>query len=153
MAGIKIANVIAGIAQLEPSGVTILGTDKIPNEWNGRNPIMFPDPSGPISNLIIDPQTLCDSATATKANVTYTLNYVYLHSPVGSGRGIYTEVPALITNMVAIVAAICAKFSIDSYAVDMKPRIPGEVGVLEDPAGNQFWGCRLALDILEFYEV
>jgi hypothetical protein len=153
MAGLQIANVIAGIADLTPSGVTILGTDKIPTEWNGRQPIMFPDPSGPISNLVIDPQTFGDDATTAKANVTYTLNYVYLHSPAGSGRGIYTEVPTLITNMVAIVAAICAKFSIAGYAVDMKPRIPGEIGILEDPVGNQFWGCRLALDILEFYEV
>jgi len=152
MAGVKIASVIDGIAALAPTGVSILDTNEVPEEANARRSILYPN-SDFVSDMRIESQALGNTGSTAKANVIYTLNYIYLHSPAGSGRGIASELPDMVTNVVRIFDKIAEGFHVDGYAVDITPRIGSEVGIIEDATGNQFWGCFIAIDVLEFYEV
>ena len=149
---LKIDDVITAISGINVSGVVILDVDKIPQEGTVRASILFPNPDTPITGVKFAPQTFGNSATAAHADVNYTLNYVFLLKPVGEGRGVYQALPELINKIMAILDACVANFSVTG-AVDIKPRVD-EVGPgMTDPAGNQYWGCNIMFDVLEFYEV
>jgi hypothetical protein len=152
MAGVKIATVFDSIAALVVSGVTIKDVDEIPEAVLVRHcPVMFPDPDSPVSGLRVDPQTT-GAGTNGKNNVLYTLNYVYLHTPVGEGRFIAGNISGMVAKCVLILNALIANDAVTG-SIDIEPRIEGEFGVMSDATGAQFWGFRIAIDVLEFYEV
>ena len=152
MAGVKIATVFNSIAALVVSGVTIKDVDEIPEEVLVRHcPVMFPDPDTPVSGLRVEPQST-GAGTDGYNDVLYTLNYVYLHTPVGEGRYIAGNVSGMVAKCVLILNALIANDALTG-AVDLEPKVSGAFGVMADAAGNQFWGFRLAIDVLEFYEV
>jgi len=152
MAGVKIATVFDSISKLSVNGVSIKDVDQIPEEVLSRHcPVMFPDPSSPVSNVRVEPQSF-GAGTAGKNNVLYTLNYVYIHAPVGSDRYITKNVSAMVAKFALVMNALIANDSVTG-AVDIEPKLAGEFGVVEDAVGNKFWGFMLAIDVIEFYEV
>jgi len=112
---------------------------------------MFPDPAGFVTGLTITRESMGGDSFAAK-NVTYTLNYIYLHCEVGTVRYMTDAIDTMVDKAVLILNAI-ANNSAVSGSVDIDPSLPGEFGVLEDPAGNQFFGCRVSVSVTEFYEV
>ena len=152
MAGVKIATVFNSIAALSVAGVTLKDVDEIPEAVLVRHcPVLFPDPDTPVSNVRVEPQST-GAGTDGLNDVRYTLNYVYLHAPVGEGRYITKNVSGMVAKAVLILNALIANDAVTG-SIDIEPRIEGEFGVMVDPSGAQFWGFRLAIDVLEFYEV
>ncbi len=152
MSGVKIATVATSISALSISGVKIKDTDKIPEEVSSRLcPILFPDPDEFVTNFRIEPQSL-GAGIIRKIDVLYTLNYVYLHTPIGSDRYIAKHISAMINKYALIMNTIIANDAITG-SVDIMPKAPGQFGRQLDASGNLFWGFMLQLDVLEFYEV
>ena len=150
--GVKIASVATAIAGLSVSGVTLKDISTIPESVTQRNcPVLFPDPSGFVTGLTIERQSLAPDASAAK-DVKYTLNYVYLHCEVGSVRYITDAIDTMVDKTVLILNAI-ANNSTVTGAVDIVPSMSGEFGQMEDAAGNLFFGCKITIEVLEFYEV
>jgi len=151
MSGVKIATVADSIAALSVSGVTIKDIDGIPEEVHKRVcPIMFPDPDGFVTNLAVTPQSF-GAGTAGKNDVRYTLNYLFLFCPVGSGRYLADNAVGLVNKAVLILNALIANDAVTG-SIDIEPKL-GDFGVLQDAAGNQFEGVRVLIDVHEFYEV
>ena len=152
MAGVKIATVFDSISKLTVTGVTLKDVDEIPEAVLVRHlPVLFPDPDTPVSGVRVEPQST-GAGTDGLNDVRYTLNYVYLHADVGSGRYITDNVSGMVAKAVLILNALIANDAVTG-SIDIEPRIEGEFGVMVDPSGAQFWGFRLAIDVLEFYEV
>jgi len=153
MSGVKIATVANSIAGLSSSvsGVTIKDLDGIPGEVSQRIcPIMYPDPDNFVTGLTVTPMS-SGAGTAGKNDVRYTLNYVFMYVPVGSGRYLAENIAGLVDSTVLILNALIANDAVTG-SVDIEPK-PGDFGPLEDPVGNQFEGARIAIDVHEFYEV
>ena len=150
--GVKVATVAASIAALSVSGVDIKDIHGIPEEVTTRILlVLFPDPAGFLTGLTITRQSFGLDASAKK-DVKYTLNYVYLHSNAGSGRYITDEINDMVDKAVLILNEIADNSSV-SGSVDIVPSLSSEFGQMEDAAGNLFFGCRVAVDVTEFYEV
>ncbi len=135
------------IAALSVSGVTIKDIDEIPQSAALLCPVLIPQPNDFVTDFEASFQSLGSNGTA-KIDLTYTLNYVYLHCEAGSGISAFDIYSGLITNLSAILVAVLSNDAITGL-VDMKPRI-GSIGVIEDPSGNRYWGVMLSLSILEY---
>lgn len=152
MSGVKIATVVSSISALSVQGVTIKDVDGIPEEVHSRIcPIMFPDPDNFVTNIRIEPQSY-GQGTVGKNDVLYTLNYVFLYTPVGSDRYVTKNIAKLVDKTVLILNAFVANDAVTG-SVDIEPRVSGEFGRMADGVGNEFFGVKIAIDVKEFYEV
>ncbi len=139
----SIATTISG---LSVSGVTIRALDKIPQSGAMITPILFPA-SNFVSNLEVEVLTVGGHPTAA-IDYTYQLNYVYLHCPAGSNISQMDVISGLMTNFIAIVAAIVG-YNFTGKA-DVNFLSSQDPGVIEDPGGNQYWGVMFKLSVKEF---
>ena len=139
-----IANSIAG---LTISGVTIKDIDEIPQSAKLLTPLLIPQPDNWITDFQCEFQSFGSNGAAAM-DFTYSLNYIYLHCPIGAGVATYDIYAGLITKLSAILVAIASNDALTGL-VDLKPRI-GQIGVIQDPSGNEFWGVMFSLPVLEF---
>ena len=150
--GVKIASVATAIAGLSVSGVTLKDISSIPEQVDQRQcPILFPDPAGFVTGLTVARVTQGLDSTAAK-DVNYTLNYIYLHCEVGTVRYLTDAIDTMVDKVVLVLNAITDNSTVNG-AVDLVPSMAGEFGQIEGPAGNVFFGCRISIAVLEFYEV
>ena len=141
--------IAASIAGLSVSGVTICDLDGIPEQVAARAcPLLYPSPDGFLSGLRVERDSFGPAAGARKT-VRYTLRYVYLHAPVGEGRGLFDVYKGMLQNTLAILDAIIADDAL-SGAVDVEPGAVTRFGPVTDPSGQVFHGCVIALDVVEF---
>lgn len=149
---LKLATLAASVANLSISGVTVKDLNEIPEEVTERIcPVLYPNPDGFITGLSVSRQSL-GADNVSKKNVLFSLNYIYAHAPAGSFRFLAQAQAAMVANVETILEAFTDNSSL-SGSVDLSPRLEGEMGMIEDPAGNQFVGCMISLDVLDYYEV
>lgn len=142
-------NTIAtSIAGLTISGVTIKDLTAIPDNASVLCPILIPQPNGYMTNVSMSFEGLGSNGTAAM-NLEYDLNYVYLHCETGSGINAFAPFSSLMTKLAAILVVIMSNDKINGL-VDMKLQSVGNIGVIQDPAGNEFWGVLLSFHCLEF---
>lgn len=146
--GLSADTIAASIAALSITGVTIKDLDEIPQVGDTRVAVLMPDPGNFLTDLVVTRESF--GASGYK-NASYTLNYVYLHAPVGQGRSLRDVYPGLVTNVLAILDALITSDAL-SGCIDQFPDAVS-VSIVTDPAGTQFYGCPLALRVLEFVEV
>ena len=143
-----ISTVADSISGLTVSGVTIKDIDQIPDTARMLCPLLIPQPDNFVTDLSIEFMTY-GSNTGAKINTNYTLNYVFLFCEVGSGLGAFAAFSGLVTKLSALLVAINSNDAI-SGAVDVKINNIGNIGVIVDPAGVEFWGLQFSLRVLEF---
>ena len=143
-----IATVADSIAGLTISGVTIKDIDQIPDSARMLTPLLIPQPANFVTNLGVEFVTF-GSNTGAKINTNYTLNYVFLFCEVGSGLGSFAAFSGLVGKLMTILDAINSNDAITG-AVDVKINTIGNIGVITDPAGNEFWGLEFSLRVLEY---
>lgn len=145
LSAVTIANSIAGITV---SGVTMRDLDEIPQGALARDcPMVYPKPDGFLSGLSVNRDSF--GAAAAKMTANYTLTYVFLHSPVGSGRGLFDIYEDMVTKGLSVIDAILATATL-AGAVDVQIGDMLDFGPVNDPAGNTFHGCLIALNCSEF---
>ena len=148
--GTGLTTVVTSIAGLTVSGVAMKGTDGIPPSGSMVCPIFFPQPNGFVSDLSVVRTTFGING-AGRLDVTYALNYVYLHAPVGGSLGTFELYAGMVTNLAAILNAIMSNDTI-SGAADIKPGGIADMGVVADPAGKEYWGTLLVINVLEYVQ-
>jgi hypothetical protein len=144
----QIATVAAAIAGLTISGVTMRDIDEIPDSAALLCPLMLPQPDNFVTNLAYSRETF-GSMGAAKMNTSYTLNYAYLHCEVGSGLNTYASYAGIISKLELILETIMSNDVING-AVDIQVESIGNIGVIPDPAGVQYWGLLFSFRVLEF---
>jgi len=144
----SVNTVASSIAGLTVSGVTIKDITAIPDSAKMLCPIIIPQPNGYMSSTKVIFETF-GSNTGAKLNMEYDLNYVYLHCEAGSGVNAFAPFSSLMTNLAAILVTIMSNDKINGL-VDMTLGGIGDVGIINDPAGNSYWGVLFSLHVLEF---
>ncbi len=142
-----ISTVTDSIAGLIISGVTIKDIDQIPEAARLLTPLIIPQPNNFVTDLSVTFETFGSNGSA-KMNTNYTLNYVFLYCEVG-GLSAFAAFSGLIEKLSAILVAIDSNDAI-SGAVDVKINSIGNLGVITDPAGVEFWGLEFSLRVLEY---
>ena len=146
---LNIANIPNEIAKMSVSGVTIKDIDQIPEFVTGRNcPILFPRPEEFLTGITFTPDSY-GVGSSRKWSVRYTLNYIYLHAPVGSMRGLANVYSGFYTKIGLILDAIIAYQTV-TEAIDIAPQNAFNITVIEDGKGNQFYGAFMAFNVLEY---
>ena len=144
---VNFAAVANSIAGLTVSGVTMRDIDQIPDAADMIYPVMFPQPNNFITDISPVFQSFGSNGTA-KIDMSYTLNYVYIHAPAGSGISAFDSYSGLITNLAAIMVTMLSN-DVLTGAIDNIPQAITAIDVIEDPAGNSYWGALLSYRILE----
>lgn len=147
---VNLVTVADSISNLSISGVTIKDIDQIPDSASMLCPLLIPQPNGFVSDISPSFETFGSNGGA-KMNLSYTLNYVFLHSEIGSGINTFAGYSDLMTKLAAIFVAIMSNDAI-SGAVDIRLQSVGNVGVISDPAGNEYWGVLFSFRVLEFVQ-
>jgi hypothetical protein len=142
-----ISTVADSIAGLTISGVTIKDIDQIPDTARMLCPLLIPKPDNFVTDLSVSFETFGSNGGA-KINTNYTLNYVFLFCEVG-GMGAFAAFSGLVSKLSAILVAINSNDAITG-AVDVKINSIGNIGVITDPAGIEYWGLEFSLRVLEY---
>lgn len=147
---IALSTVTDSISQLDVAGVKILDIDEINAEIQERDcPVLLPEVANFMGDVVVERDSSGDPSIALK-RITYTLNYVFLYTRAGATRLAELEKYGDMCEKVGLILdAIIANDDITG-AVDMWPVAVTEFGPVPDPAGNNFLGCRIQVQILEF---
>ena len=149
---LSVATIATGISNLSITGVTVKDMSGIPDQVNASRdcPILFPHPDQFLSGSNGEPATSAATfgAPADRAWIFYrTYKYVYLHAPVGAGRGISEHYLGMSNNADAIQTALTL---LDLTSVDVRNINISDFAVLSDPSGSQFYGFNLTLVLREW---
>ena len=142
-----ISTVADSIAGLTVSGVTVKDIDQIPDTARMLCPLLIPKPDNFVTDLSVSFETFGSNGGA-KINTNYTLNYVFLFCEVGGMRA-FAAFSGLVSKLSTILVAINSNDAITG-AVDMKINSIGNIGVITDPAGVEYWGLEFSLRVLEY---
>lgn len=144
-----ITNSIAALSITGAQTINIRDIDEIPDAVEARDcPILFPDPTNFITNFTPVRKSF-GGGTVAKFDIQYNMNYLFLQTAVGSGRGLFDVMDDMLDNIAAIFDAIIDN-NLVTGLVDMTPSGIAEFGPVRDPAGNDFLGTNVIIQILEF---
>lgn len=136
------------IAALNISDVSIKSTDGIPQSGQLVMPILFPQPSGFITDISVVNQSVGPN-TAAAIDFSYTLHYVFLFSELGGGVSQLDPYQPLIDKLELIWETIITNDTVTGL-VDVRLSGVEGLGQVEGPEGVQYWGCLFSLRCLEF---
>lgn len=146
---VQIDTVIASIANISVSGVTVCGLNSIPENALSIVPVLFPSPDGLVTDMTFTPVSY-GSDTQRMMDLEYTLNYRFLHSVVGSGGGLLSTYGDFITKLTLILEAILGN-STPGGSVDMSLQGVSDIGPMVDPGESAtYHGVDIQLRVKEF---
>ena len=141
------AAITLAVSSLSVSGVDIRDIDRIPDEVTVRQcPIMFPAP-GEIAAGYEDAPATFGGATGAYWSVMRTIGFLYLHAPVGEGRGAFSHYAGLAEKADAMIEKFM-ELDIDDVDI-MSVKIDGFSKPIEGPSGNQFFGFMVNMTVRE----
>jgi len=147
--GISADTIATSIAALSVSGLTIKDLATIRETITARDcPILFPSPADFMTGLTVTRQSM----NGDRKDIGYTLNYVFLYAPVNATNGLYTLYQSMVIMACAIWDAIISNDAV-SGSIDITPIAPPSFGIVQDPAGKEYFGATLQFQVLEFSEV
>lgn len=144
---LQIAAVANSIAGLSVSGVTLFDIDEVPKIGDARKPYLIPAPDW-LTDFNMERMSFGGGSSAL-VDLTYTLTYRLLYAPVGSGRGFIGVIDVMVDKVALFLDAIIAVDTLTGL-VDITPVSVTNFGVVSDPSDNLFFGCDIAVGILEF---
>lgn len=144
---VTFGTVMTSIANLTITGVNVKDITTLPENPDLKLPVLFPNPDDPVSDIEPEFVTFGSNGSA-KIDMKYTLNYLYLHTKLGSGGGLAAVLPGLLTNIALIMEKILASDTL-SGAVDLKLAALPAIRVIEGPNGSQYHGCSFSFRVLE----
>lgn len=143
------AAITSAIAALSVSGVTIKDVSGIPQSVATRDcPLFFPMPGNWLNggNAANEEETTFGTPTTRLWHVNRSLNYVFLHSAVGTGRGNLDNYSDAVTKIEALVSAIV---QLDVAGVDVTSVSHTPIGVMNSPSQAKFTGCEFTIALRE----
>ena len=146
---LAIKTICTNIAAISVNGVTLKDYDEIPIEVIDRDcPVFFPEPINYVTDLSVVRDAF-GSAAQSKKTAQYTLNYTFCHHKIGSERNSLEQYDNMVDKAFAILDAIIAPDDLGG-TVQFEPQDVEGFGVVLDPAGSAFNGCRIQVRITEF---
>lgn len=144
---LQAVTVATNIAGLTVTGVTLKALNAIPEGVDPRDcPVIYPKPDGFMSALEVEVNSF--GSSAAKKTVTYTLAYMYLHSAIGEGRGLFDVYEDMVSKVTAFIDAVLANDAITG-CVDITQSGITAFGPVADPAGGIFHGAQLSFVVTE----
>jgi len=144
-----IATILDSIKALSVSGVTIREMTEVPEKITTRDcPVLFPKPTGFITDLKVTPVAFGDPGTRPY-NVEYNLHYLYAHAQVGTDRKLALSIDAALVKIFLILDAIIAADNL-SGTVEFQAANFDAFGPIIDPSGQAFVGCELTFHVMQF---
>lgn len=148
---VQLREIVTAISNISVQGVNVKDLNKIPEDASELCPIFFPNPDGFITDMAWSPESF-GADNVRKMNLEYTLNYRYLHAPVGGTGDILSAYEGLVVNVIAILEAIFADSTPDG-SIDMTLQGITELGSQTDIADQlQYHGVDIALRVLEYIQ-
>lgn len=147
---VKAITVFDSISAISVAGLTVKDINEVSETWQIRGATLYPLIDNLFSFNKYERMTF-GSGTDKKINVSYTLNYRLLYAPLGSGRGIKDVFSGMMTMIMLTLDAL-NNLDNPSGAIDAVPSVAQGSPVVKDPAGNDFWGCDIAIDVMEYNE-
>jgi hypothetical protein len=149
--GLAIVTIADSIAALSISGVTIKDLDEIPEKVESRDcPILYPEPDGFISGFGMDVQSFGPGSVAA-IDVTYNLRYTFLHSSLGTGRGLFDVYSDMVAKVVLILNAVLTNDAITGLQ-DFRVAEITNFGPVTDPAASMtFHGTQFVFRVMELW--
>lgn len=146
---LMLTNITDAIAAISVSGVTIKDVDQISGAWNAQPNVLFPNPDAFISGFTIEYDALMQGSTAPMT-ITYTLSYRFLSVQIGDISAFPASYNQLVGKVTAIINAFVSVFAPYSGRVEMV--VSGvSLGARQDPAGNNYFGADILLNITEMH--
>jgi hypothetical protein len=90
------------------------------------------------------------TGTGAAKNITYQLNYMFLHSALGAGRSLLDVYPDVVAKAALIIDAFLGNDALTG-TIDIRPQSSLTFGPVQDVGGNWFHGCNMTFDVLEFW--
>jgi len=145
---LAISTVADSISKLSVTGLTIKDINEIPAGTDSRGKTLIPKPNF-MTDFSMERDSFGGGSTA-KMTVNYTLNYRMLYKPVGAGRQNVLEYYDDLTSMIGLV--LDAVLAIDTLTgtVDIVPLSVTNMGLVNDPADQAWYGCDFAFRVMEF---
>jgi len=143
---LALATVVTSIAALSVTGLTIKDMDEIPAEVKGRKAMLIPLPDF-VTDWELETQSFGPGSSA-KFDASYTLNYRLCYKPVGAGRSLeyFDDMVSMIASILdAVIAA-----SPVSGSIMLTPVAVFNMGIVNDPSDNSYYGADIALRVMEF---
>jgi hypothetical protein len=142
------ATITSEIANLSITGVTIKDYDELVPSWVAIPNVLYPDIDAPfLTNFAPNFQSFRRGANAL-VDFSYTLNYRFLGTQVGQGNSLFTGYPDMVNKVLLIINAVVTNHSYASGKANIELG-PVTLGNREDPAGNQYHGADIALNVTE----
>ena len=145
---ISAKTVVDSISHISIAGITIKNIAGIPTSGSMVTPILFPQPDGWLSDIEPTAENM-GSGSSRMLNFNYTLNYVFLMSPVGSGISDMDNISPLADFLELILEAMLTNDTVTGL-VDLMPNGVSQIGQVKAPDDNLYWGILFSLRCLEF---
>ena len=141
-----VTTIATAIASLSISGVAVKDLNAIPQQVAARDcPILYPSPDNFIGAGTTAIQTF-GTVNQRYWEVNRSLTYVYLHALAGTERTLASYWQSMAGKVDAVWTAF---IGLNVSGVDVTDISTTAFGVLQDAAGNQFYGCLFSLGLKE----
>lgn len=146
---INAAAITSEIAALSVRNVTIKDVTEIPESVVNRDcPLFFPSPGNWLNggNAANEESTTFGTPDSRLWHVSSGLNYIYLHSAVGAGRGNSDNYYDAVLDIEALITALVA---LDVSGVDVVTVSHTPIKVMSSPTQTKFTGCEFTIAVRE----
>jgi hypothetical protein len=145
---VQIATVAKSISQIIIADLAIKDTKEIPLEVGPREAMLIPKPDF-ITDMSLTRDSTGEGDWALQT-LRYTLNYRLCYAPVGAYRTSSLLWVSDVTIMAGyIIDAIILNDTITG-CVDIRPRDVINMGIVNDPAEKEYYGCDFQFEVMEF---
>ena len=149
MTNVQFATIAQSIADIDlvSRGIRSKSADNIPVNGLTECPYFAPRPRDFITDIQFSREAFGSNGTEPM-NLTYTMHWQYFHAPVGQALS-FSSYEDLISNLAYILEQI-ADNDAPEGAIDMRIFNVDTIAGIQDPAGNNFHGVELSIQVTEF---
>ncbi len=146
---LAIATIAENISKLSITGVTIHDLDELKDGIKERDgAVLYPKPDGFVSDMRVEPKSF-GSAGSRSYDVTYSLHYMLVYAPIGTGRGLFDKYPGMVAAAFSVIDELIENDAL-AGTQEFQVRAINQFGPVSDPVGKGFHGCEIVIDVTEF---
>lgn len=148
-ASMFLSSITDAISSASISGVTVKDADQLAYTWQSQANILYPNPNPPgfMSGFSMNFDSVMQGADAPMTLI-YTLNYRFLGTALGDAASFTNAYSGVVSKLILIINAFLALPAPYSGRVQLSIGAV-DIGAKTDPAGNQYHGADIQLNIEE----
>ena len=142
-----LASIVTAISDLTITGVTIKDMSEVTASWVSLPKVLYPNVDDFVTDFDLTYPTYVQDGEGP-VDIKYTLNYRYLSTQVGDMATMPVQSNLVMTEVISIINKLLTVRSPYDGRVTMAAKV-ASIGAKMDPAGNQYFGADIALNIEE----